>query len=308
MNQFKFKRILAIMLVLVFVLVGCKGRTPATETDDSSSSDLPSSPPPFSSSISTVDLAKGEPISDITPDFLDQIAEKYEKNSDTVGWLSVPGTSVNDVVLQRAGHPSEANFYYLRLNFEKQYDFYGVYYADARAEIGATREELGVNTCIYGHAITDKKDNENYTIKFGPLHDFRDPDFAREHPYIFLSTAEENMAFEVVAVFVSNSSNPDNPYNSNPTAEEMQKLVNEQILPRSKYIYEGFEPSVDDKYITLSTCIYTLDNGTATGYPNTEYRYAILARLVDADEPMKDEAVFEENADVIVDPDGAWKN
>ena len=304
MNQ--FKRIIAIVLVLVFVLVGCTGRNDESSSEESSG--RPSTPPPFSTSINRVHFTKGEPISSVTPDFLEQIAEKYEQNTDTVGWLSVPNTAINDVVLQREGHPREANFYYLRLNFEQEYDFYGVYYADARAEIGTTRGDLGVNTCIYGHAITDVKEKDDYTIKFGPLHDFRDPEFARQNPYIFFSTEEENMAFEVVAVFVSNVDNPANPYNSNPDPEEMQLLIKEEILPRSKYIYEGFEPQPEDKYLTLSTCIYTLDNGTVTGYPDTMYRYAILARLVGADEPMKDEAVFEENPDVLVDPDGAWKN
>ena len=268
----KFKRILAIMLVLVFVLTGCQSRETESSSEESSSS-LISSPPAFSSSISTVVLNQNDPISSITPDYTEQVAEKYELNTDTVGWLFVPGTSVNDVVLKREGHPSVANRYYERLNFEQTYDFNGVYFADARADIGTSRGELGSNTCIYGHAMTDIKEKDAYTIKFGPLHDFRDPEFARKHPYIFFSTEEENMAFEIVAVFVANADNPANPYNANPDPDEMLKLVKEEILPRSKYIYEGFEPKVEDRYLTLSTCIYTLDNGTATNYPDTQYRY-----------------------------------
>jgi sortase B len=302
------KRILLLLLVIVILMSGCseRGGNPSSDREggSSGSSSSESDIPPIGPDIK-VRLEEGEPISKITPRLQNDVADKEGDNSDTIGWLQVPGTPIDDVVVQREG--DLYNEYYLRLNFDQQPEFNGVYFADSRASIGdGTREGLGVNTCIYGHAIADEKADSRYGIRFGPLHNYRDPDFARENPYIFFSTEEEDMAFEVVAVFTANVNNPDMPYNSNfETGAEFLAVVEDEILPRSKYNYNA-ELSEDDKFLTLSTCIYTLDDGTVAPYPDTAYRYAIMARLLDENEPMKAEADFTENDDVVVDPDGAW--
>lgn len=298
------KKISALLLVLtlsVSIFAGCSDREPAASEESSSSSST-------SSSSTSEPEETGEPVSSITPDFSELITEAHEQNEDSIGWLQVPGTGIEDVVLFKPD--DKTNEFYLRLDFNKNYSFNGVYYADMRSTFGdGSRNELGMNTCIYGHAITDDPESEKYDIKFGPLHDFRDPDLAKNMPYLFFSTEKENMAFEVFAVFVSNADNLSVPYNRNDVPqEEFVEMVREEILPRSKYDYD-VEIQDDDKFLTLSTCIYTLDNGVQTGYPNTFYRLGIMGRLVDPDEPLKEEAVFTENEDVIIDATGGkWDN
>jgi sortase B len=241
-------------------------------------------------------------VEDNTPDFTEAVREMKEENADTVGWLYVLNTDIEDVVVCN----TEDNKYYYRLNFYKEPEFNGVYWADRRSVFGdGTREQIGVNTCIYGHAMTDNPASERYDVKFGPLHDFRDPQRAKEFPYIFFSTESEKLCYEVFAVFTVNSDNRDVPYNYEPEDPlSFVQMVREQILPRSKYNY-NVEIEDDDKFITLSTCIYTLDDGTVTGYPDTYIRYVIMGRLCDPDEPMKGEADFTLNENPLVDPDGA---
>jgi sortase B len=241
-------------------------------------------------------------VEDNTPDFTEIVREMKEENTDTVGWLYVQNTDIEDVVVCN----TEDNKYYYRLNFQKEPEFNGVYWADRRSVFGdGSREQIGVNTCIYGHAMTDNPESERYAVKFGPLHDFRDPEQAKDFPYIFFSTESERLCYEVFAVFTVNSDNRDVPYNYEPEDPlSFVQMVREQILPRSKYNY-NVEIADDDKFITLSTCIYTLDDGTVTGYPDTYIRYVIMGRLCDPDEPMKSEADFTLNENPLVDPDGA---
>ena len=292
------KRLLVFVLALVMVpsvLASCSSRTQQEQESSlsSSSSSLPKAEP------------GGDTIGMLLPtDRLEAIAEAKEKNDHTRGWLVVPGTNIDDVVLF---HPSD-NLYYERRGFDGQYSFEGVFYADRRNVFG-TAEEIGVNTCIYGHSMTDDVEDPKYDIKFGQLHNFRQEDFAREHPYIFFATEKETLAYEIFAVFVANADNPDVPYNRNdiePT--EFVKMVREEILPRSKWNYD-VEIMDDDKFLVLSTCIYKLDNGKViNNYPNTFMRYAIMGRLVNSDEQYKGEALLTYNENVIIDSDGKWRN
>ncbi|MCL2055699.1 MAG: class B sortase [Oscillospiraceae bacterium] len=242
-----------------------------------------------------------ETIGENTPDLRDLVEEKYELNEHTEGWLNVPVLWIDDVVV----FTPESNNYYLRRNFEGERAFHGVLFADRRSVFGdGSREQIGVNTCIYGHALTDDPEHQNYPIFFGPLHDFRNPEIAQEIPYIFFSTKTDYLAYEVFAVFVVNSDSRDVQYNFEPEDPvQFANMVRDEILPRSIYDY-GIEIKDDDKFLTLSTCIYYLDDGTSTNYPNTYYRYVVMGRLVNPDEPFREKAQFTVNENPLIDPDG----
>ena len=231
-------------------------------------------------------------------DFLDLIAEHKEVNEDTVGWLYVPGTGIDDVVVC----DFTDNNYYLRRDFLHDYDFNGVFYADRRSEFGnGAVSGLGMNTCIYGHAMTDNPAYDNYYIKFGELHNFRDEDFARDTPYIYFSTERENLRWEVIAVFFANRNLV--PFNRNDLEpREIYRVVTEEILPRSIYTYDA-AISRSDKFLTLSTCVYYLPDGTYTHYPDTHMRYSVVARLVRSGEEIKETAQFGVNNNPVTDPD-----
>ena len=293
------KRSLSLLLALILVVALFAACGPRTETPDEE--DTQPQPP-----IGGEELPFEETVASITPDYLLEIADRFTYNDHTVGWIDVPGTNISDVVLR---NPEDRNnLYYLRRNFQREYYFNGVFYIDFRADLGPTREYLGVNTTIYGHALTDDPEHKDFDVMFGNLHKFRDPEFAREHPYIFFSLPEENLAFEIIAIFYGNSDNPAFSYNNNPAdPEDFIYVIENAVLPRSLFHYDG-QLSPTDRFLTLSTCIYTPTGGvTLLHHTETQYRFGIMARLVDAGAPLRTEADFVINEDRIVDPDGFWR-
>ncbi len=288
------KRLLSsicVLLSLFVALSGCSSRDKPDETSISQA-DAPSSR-----------AAESQPQKEVTtveiPDFLEQIKElKLDLNEDIHGWLSVPNTDICDAVL----FSNKDNNYYLRRDMTKRYDYNGVYYADYRSVFGdGSSSQLGINTCIYGHSMTDDKENKDYSIRFGQLHNFLNEDFALKTPYIFLSSEKENLAWEVFAVFIANRNIV--AYNRNDVdPKAFIETIKNDVLPRSVYNYDA-AITEDDKFLTLSTCIYTLPNGVKTGYPDTNYRFAVMAKLVKPEQATKQSATFKANPNVIIDPE-----
>ena len=305
--MFLKKRSLLILLALALVvsmLAACRPREGPPDDED----------PPDDTRPDVVidDDFDGVRIGEITPDFLYDIAERYKVSDHTVGWIDVPGTNISAVVVRNPD--CDNNMYYLRRNFYRESYFDGVYYIDVRALLGPTREYLGLNTTIYGHAMSDDPEAEAFNTKFGNLHRFRDPEFMHYHPYIFFSLPEENLAFEIIAVFYGNVDNPEFFYNDNPggrlsTREdpaEFIDMINNEVLPRSLFHFD-IEFDENDRFLTLSTCIYNPSCGTTLlHHTQTMYRFAIMARLVDPNEPLKEYATFTINEDRVADPDGRW--
>ena len=221
-------------------------------------------------------------VSQHLPEHRETIAEYKAINSDVVGWLEIPGTSISDVVVW---YPNDYNEYYLRKDVYKRYNQAGSYYADFRNKFDGTAAGLSRNTVIYGHSL-DMNDSPDAPY-FSQLKKYLDQDFAQQHPYIYFSVAGEELVWEVFAVFHSTIALPYNvPEQSN---EEFTNLISE-VNKRSEYIYD-VNVSTSDKILTLSTCVYKYTPGV---YPN-DYRYVVMAKLVDANEPFKERAALEKN-------------
>lgn len=228
--------------------------------------------------------------------------EKYEVNPDTIGWLEVPNTSISEQVMF---YPNpQDKFYYLRRDFYKNYSWEGSYFVDYRSHFDGGRDGFSQNTVIYGHSM---EDDANYPL-FSQLKKFRNIDFAKENPYIYFSTLEENMAWEIFTVFVSTIDLPYNQPNPSPELppikdkatgavkyEQDFKTIVDECRARSLYNYD-VEVGEDDKILTLSTCVYNV-NGVKLGYPN-DYRFVIMARLVPEGEALRDMANLEANDDI----------
>jgi len=269
--------LIAALLVLVLSLAACGGRKPADDLPD--------------------DISQGEgefrflnplgPPEELgilldAPNFLDQIAEMYELNSDTVGWLFVPNTSVNDAVVW---YPGDQNEFYLRRDKFKRSSREGCYYADFRCTFGGYAEGLSRNTTIYGHNM-DLNDSPD-APQFSQLLRYLNQDFAEANPYIFFSIREEDLVWEVFAVFYTTVNLPYNtPDMSN---DQFMNLINE-VTKRSEYIYD-VDVTANDKILTLSTCTYAFTPGV---YPN-DYRYVVMARLVQDGELFKERASLQKN-------------
>ena len=272
-------KLLSLLLVLV-LLAGFVACSHQGEEEELSPSEIDFV---FSNPLSEPSLPENlGPVSEHLPSHRDKIAEYKAINSDVVGWLEIPDTTINDVVVW---YPNDYNEYYLRKDVYKRYNQAGSYYADFRNKFDGTAAGLSRNTVIYGHSL-DMNDNPDAPY-FSQLKKFLDQDFAEQHPYIYFSVEGEELVWEVFAVFYSTIALPYNvPDQSN---EEFTALISE-ANKRSEYIYD-VDVTTGDKILTLSTCVYKFTPGV---YPN-DYRYVVMAKLVDPSEPFKKTASLEKN-------------
>jgi sortase B len=171
----------------------------------------------------------------------ERMIESYEKllsiNSDTVGWLTVPGTKIDYPIVQTSD-----NSYYLQRNFKRQKDYNGWVFMDYRND----PKTLDTNTIIYAH-------NRYYSgVMFGTLGNvtkknwYNNPDLH----YITFNTMHKKMTWLVFSVYSINVTS-DYLYTNFNTNEEYQKFLT-MITNRSMY-YFGVPVSVGNKILTLST-------------------------------------------------------
>lgn len=202
-------------------------------------------------------------------DVLDALDYETTQNQDTVAWLHIPGTRVNNSVLQ--GHD---NIAYLRTNERKEASVYGCYFADAECNVGP-RELLSHNTVVYGHS--DLQDNPDGP-RFSQLFKFTDPEFAKTTPVIEFSTLENFMDWQVFAVFYTDTGFD---YIAAEPEGGVDRLAAE-AKQKSLYDY-GVAVGPEDRILTLSTCsIRDGSDGT--------HRLVVMAKLLPEDAPLPETA------------------
>ena len=282
------KRILALLLagVMLLSMSGCDSReTPVKEeTPKQEEVQVPDVKPeekPKEGKEPEVVIDK--------PELGENIAELKVQNDDVVGWLRIPDTEIDNAVM----HTTKNDFYH-RKDELKQYSWTGCYYADYECSFGPTSDDLSRSTVIYGHNVNfdDGKDKE----RFSQLFHFADEEWAKEHPYIYFSTPEEDMIWEVFAVaYTTTDFNYIQVLKDRKVSDEqiteaqMINIVNE-ARERSEYDYNDVEVNGDDKIITLSTCSYKYGQ-------RNDVRFIVMAKLVTEDDPLVETANITINAD-----------
>ena len=206
-------------------------------------------------------------------EILDALDYEITQNRDTVAWLKIPHTEVNNSVLQ-----SFDNAYYLRRNERQAYDVYGCYFVDYECSVGG-REDLSRNVVVYGHEdLTDDPDGQ----RFSQLYNFLDPAFARATPTVQFCTQQDPMEWQIFAIFYTNISF--DYIEADMTDEEFDELI---TTARQKSIYEyDVEVGPEDKILTLSTC--------TVKYGDHDHRFVIMAKLLGEEEETPVFAEFTE--------------
>lgn len=227
----------------------------------------------------------------------EQIPDYQEINSDVIGWLRIPGTNIDYPVVQRISDTK--NQYYLNRNVYGQSDVNGTVFADYEGRTG-TRDQLTWSTVLYGHNWTnDFHEGSRYGISpyigresdlmFAQLTSYQNLSFAQDHQFIYYSTAEEEMVWQIFAVFSCHRTfqyyYPDPDLYANVTAEN---IVRGSLL-RSEHTYDVEVSAHDDTFLILSTC-------SQRWGPGYDDRWVVIAKLLDPDETP----VF---ADVWSNPD-----
>lgn len=199
------------------------------------------------------------PLPKVEADVYDNIAYAEALNHDVVGWLQIPSTDINNLILQ-----GDDNDFYLRRNENKSPDIYGCYFLDYECGLGKA-DDFSQNTVIYGHSdSTDNKDGK----RFAQLYRYLDDEFAKENPYIFVTTADGKFVFEIFSVFYVDTTKM-NYIKVNITEEEKLELAKsaKELSIRDYKI----EPQLSDKLITLSTC--------TVKYEDT-YRFVVMGKML----------------------------
>lgn len=217
------------------------------------------------------------------PTLTEAVKEKAAQvNAEIVGWLQVPGTDIDQPVVQTYN-----NSKYMRLNYEGKYSFQGCYWVDYECTVG-NRETQSRNTIIYGHNTAVAQDDPN-GLDFAQLLRFTDEEFAASHPYIFFSTAEEDLVWEVFAVLYTDT----NFRYVTMIDSDIDTLVSEGKA-RSEFNYDVEVDPINDKILTLSTC--TAKYGYVGG--EARARFVVMARLVEPDRELKPTVGLEKNPSI----------
>ncbi len=129
----------------------------------------------------------------------------FRKNSECIGWLTIPDTKVNYPIMQTKENPEK----YLNKDFEGKKSNSGVPFVDYRCDLQKD------NILIYGHNM------KNETM-FGGLKKYKNSEYMASHKTIYFQTADGFYEFRVKEVKVTDIN--DN-YYKNLAADKSQKLI-----------------------------------------------------------------------------------
>lgn len=159
-------------------------------------------------------------------------------NSDTIAYLKVPGTNIEYIVVK-----GKDNKYYLKHNYNKEYNIAGWIFADYHNRF----DEYDKNLIIYGHNTKDGS-------MFGSLLDVIDKKWQenKDNHMITLVTEKDTYKYKVFSTY---SIVPEDYYINTifETDDEYEEFVN-TLKNRSNYKYDT-NVDKNSKILTLSSCI-----------------------------------------------------
>lgn len=156
---------------------------------------------------------------------------------DVWGWIDVPGTSINYIIMQ-----SNDNSEYLYKNYDKTETRYGSIFADYRNSRNIMENR---NTILYGHNMNTA------SIMFAPLLDFAIDEEAFRNQTINVITPDGVYTYELFSVYDTKST-----YNYIQTSFGSDAdFINFVERCKNKSIFKkDIEITADSRILTLSTC------------------------------------------------------
>jgi len=174
----------------------------------------------------------------------DQYGTLFAENADMIGWITIPGTTIDYPVMQAPDRPG----FYLRHDFDGQYSDYGVPYVAEDCSIDPQSD----NITIFGHHMISGK-------MFGILENYKSADFRRQHPLIRFDTRAGFGTYEIIAAFKVNPA--DFQYNEFVCAADEAAFDGYVRRCKALSFYDtGITAAYGDKLISLSTCEYSRAN------------------------------------------------
>lgn len=218
-----------------------------------------------------------------------------DKNPDTAGWITIPNTDVNNVIVQ-----TDNNEYYLDKDFNGNHNIAGQLYIDFRCVANDYSDNQSDNIIIYGHNQADGTmfgTLKKYKIKKESTKNF---DFYLENPTFTFSNLYEEYTYKIIGMFVIEVEPRQTrdgviwDYHNyvNFTKKKPFETFKENLLARTA-VNTGVDFNENDKYITLSTCSNEFEPS----------RFVVIGRRVrDGESPEVDTSLAEINTDML-EPD-----
>lgn len=176
-------------------------------------------------------------------------------NPDIIGWICIPGTQVDDPILQ---HPAEDDYYLFHSPERKKNKLGAVYmHHDTDAGFG------DAHTILFGHNMKSGQ-------MFGELSRFEDKNFAEKYPDVWIFLPEEELHCVVYSAY--SCSVDDLTYTVGyETDQKSYKEFIDHTLAQSRNPAAEI-PTERDQIVTLSTCT---DSGDA------EKRFVVNCRIAE---------------------------
>lgn len=202
--------------------------------------------------------ATAEPTPTPVPQVLEKYAELAAQNPDTIGWLKIEGTAIDNVVMFTPDEPDK----YLHIDFYGNYSNRGTLYLDEDCDVWNSD-----NLIIYGHHMKS-------SAMFGDLDYYSSQSYWEDHKYIQFDTLYREQTYEVVAAFYTRLlyQNEEGFRYYQFTGGGSEETFNEYVdfINENQCYDTGVDIAYGDKLLTLSTCAYQVENG----------RFAVVAKLV----------------------------
>lgn len=201
-----------------------------------------------------------------------QFKDLLATNDDVKGWLTIPDTNIDYVVMQSGADNPD---YYLTKDINKDYSKAGTLYLDFRPSI----EKNAQNLVIYGHNMVSTTEK-----MFHYLLDYKKVSYYKKHPLITFDTIYNTGKWKIFSVFIT-TPNIDKEYffdYRKSTFTDSSDFLNfvYQLRIRSVLNIDTVDIKENDQLLMLSTCSYEVDNN---------YRTVIVARKVrDGEDPKID--------------------
>ena len=229
---------------------------------------------------------------------LDAFDDLMEQNHDTAGWIIVPNTDVNDVVVQ-----TDNNDYYIDKDFNGNRNIAGQIFVDYRCVINDYDFNQTDNVIVYGHNQADSSmfgTLKKYKVKKENTKNFS---FYQENPTFTYISLYGEYTYKIIAMFVIEVL-PEQTRDGvifdyhnyvNFRGERNFEKFKENIMARTG-INTGVDFDENDKYMTLSTCSNEFDQS----------RFVVIGRRVrDGESPEVDTSLAEINTDML-EPDYSY--
>ena len=283
----EFKRITAVLLAVLSIscIFGCsqepeKVSEPessvvsveeSSEPSQESKKEESSKPKPESKVESSIDEMQYPQEVDSTREILSDFSSLVSQNPDTVGWINVPNTPINYVVLQHTKDLVDAAYgkdpYYLNKDFNENYLYAGSIFLDYRSPLDAK------NLMLHGHSMANG-------TQFASILHFSQLGVYKSTPVISFNSIYEKSKWKIIAVIKVNTleihGKPFNYLRSSFGSD--YDFLNYVYQLRLRSIIDcPVDVNEDDQIITLSTCAYDFN----------KFRMAIIARKVRPGENSK---------------------